>query len=101
MNLRKSRAVLGDTPNETGFLLDFGHGFTSCVAFQLHQPGGAELNSVDILSEHSIDVGYAKNICDNFSISALKIRILCEHWNLTCRNMPVISVGTPTLCTLL
>lgn len=65
MNLRKSRAVLGDKPNETGFLLDFGHGFTSCVAFKLHQPaaaaaGGTELNSVDILSEHSIDVGCGK-----------------------------------------
>ena len=58
VNLRKSQKLLGEAPNDTGFLLDIGHGFTSCAAFRLNQPDDATPKSIEILSEISTDCGY-------------------------------------------
>lgn len=58
VNLKRSRKVLGKQRlSDTGYLIDIGHGFTSCAAFSLHRPK-KKPRKIEILSESGVDVGY-------------------------------------------
>jgi hypothetical protein len=84
VNLKRSKGLLGNQPQNVGLLLDIGHGFTSAAAFVLVNDddndddddddddvgGGAKTGSkepakmrkdkdITILHEHSTDVGYS------------------------------------------